>query len=520
MYLHNKPAQRRGYVFLAVLLGSLAGCRDSTSPADERGEPGISIVAGANVTDTVRAPLPLALRVVVRDDDGRVMPGVVVRFSAVPAVHPNGFAEPSLFVGALNAPAASTVMADTTSADGVALARIELGRVAGPGAVAITVPEAGLQDTARYTITPGEPVKVVLPAADTAVQAGRSLALGGRTEDRYGNARTDAIVYEVTGTGLALSGTQVSTSVPARGSIIARLDRPGVTRDTTWLSVVPAGIVAVPRGDKLMTVALDGTGQTLIPHTLPMGDYGPEWHPNGQSLLAVLGTWSGPRSLYRVELNGATQHIISPAASGSDDLYIVPGVIRGFSYSPDGGWVYLSGNNCNYNAILYRLPASNPQAIQRLSPAGVDECFELVNHWPSLSPDGSRLAYENQTWNESGYSIRVMTVDTRAVTQIATGGRHPRWSPAGDLIAYWASGQVWVVRPDGSGARAVSPAGRTYVPGVQWSPDGKWILARFERPAGWVGTTLALLDVSTGLELPLPWTTNYVAGLPAWRPGS
>jgi Tol biopolymer transport system component len=219
-----------------------------------------------------------------------------------------------------------------------------------------------------------------------------------------------------------------------------------------------------------------------------------------------------------VELGGATQQVIAQNASSAGGKS-VPGAIRGFTYSPDAQWVYLSGGNCNYNAILYRLPVANPQALERLSPTGMDECFELVNHWPSLSPDGARLAYENQTWNQSGYSVRVMTISTKAITEIVAGGQRPRWSPAGDLIAYWADKQIRVVRPDGTGARVVSPAGYAYVPGVQWSPDGKWILARFEPRQGWAGTTVALLNVGTGLEIPLTWTTSYNGvALPAWKP--
>ncbi|MBW3571622.1 MAG: hypothetical protein KY467_10990 [Gemmatimonadetes bacterium] len=512
-------AHRWAHLPLILLLTTpVAGCSgDSTGPGNEPGhEPGINIVAGANVTDTVSASLPLALRVVVRDAAGRILPGVVVRFSSVPIVRAGGTTVPSVLVGDVSAAGASTFFADTTSADGVALARIVMGRAAGAGAVSIEVPEAGLQDTARYTITPGGAAKIVLPVVDTTIQVGRTMPLSGRVEDRYGNVRADTIIYEVAGTGLTITGGQVSAGAPARAAVVGRVDRSSLAPDTTWVSVVPAAMIAARRGDKLVTAALDGTGLIGIPHIHEAGDYGPEWHPNGQSLLAVLGDAFG--SLYSVELGGATQQVIAPTMSSAGGRS-VPGVIRGFIYSPDAQWVYLSGNSCNYTAILYRLPVANPPAIERLSPTGADECFELVNHWPSLSPDGARLAFENQTWNQSGYSIRVMTIATRAVTQLVAGGQRPRWSPTGDLIAYWADKQIWVVRPDGTGARVVSPPGRAYVPGAQWSPDGQWILARFEPRREWAGTTVALLNVSTGLEIPLPWTTGYGAiTLPVWRP--
>jgi Tol biopolymer transport system component len=505
-------------LFRLVLLASIvAGCGDSTGSGEPR-EPGIHVVAGANVTDTAGAPLPQALRVVVRDSAGRAARGVVVRFSSVPIPRGGTFLDRSVLVGGVGTEQAAAFLADTTSDDGVALARVVLGETAGAGGVAIEVPEYGFRDTARYQITPGAAAAIVLPVADTTLQVGRTMPVSGRVTDRFGNGRTEAVTFEVAGAGLTLANGQVGASAPARGAVVGRLGGSAVAPDTTWVSVVPAATIATRRGRRLVTGALDGANLTEIPHTLEATDFGPEWHPNGQSLLAVLGPFTGPHSLFRVELGGATQPVITPTAT-RDGFRSVPGAISGFTYSPDGQWVFLSGGNCNYNAILYRLPVANPQAVERLSPAGTDECFELVNHWPSPSPDGGRVVFENQTGNRTGYSVRVLTVATRAVTQIVAGGRHPRWSPGGDLIAYWADGRIWVVRPDGTGARAVSPAGHAYVPGAQWSPDGKWILARFEPRQGWAGTTTALLDVGTGLEIPLPWTTGYGDGLPAWKPG-
>lgn len=211
-------------------------------------------------------------------------------------------------------------------------------------------------------------------------------------------------------------------------------------------------------------------------------------------------------------MGGAIHRAIEPTAPSTGYLYSA-------AYSPDAQWMYLASGTCNYASILYRVPVANPVTVERLSPAGPNECFELVNHWPSLSPDGARLTYENQTWNKQGYSVRVMEIATRAITEIVVAGQRPRWSPAGDLIAYWANNQIWVVKPDGTEARVVSPPGRSYSPGVQWSPDGRWMLARFEPTPGWAGTTVALLNVSTGSEIPLAWTSGYGGiGLPAWKP--
>jgi hypothetical protein len=517
----SRRAQRLArYPLFVLIAGIVASCHgETTGPGGgTNGPPGVNIVAGANVTDTVDAAPPLALRVVVRDDDGHVVRGAVVRFSSVLISRPGQYVVPSVLLGDLSSQGVSSFVAETTSAEGVALARIVMGNAAGAAGVVVSVPLLGAQDTAHFTVTPGAAVKVVLPIADTTIQVTRSLPLKGRVEDRHANPRADAVTYETSGTGLTVAGGQVSAAAPARAAVIGRVAGAGIAPDTTWVSVVPAATIAAPRAGKLMIASLDGTGVTAVPHTLEIAGPGPEWHPDGQSLLALLGTFGSGSSLYRVLPSGATQLVTGQAAAQADG-HAVPGGMTDYAYSPDGQWVYVSGGVCNYAAILYRFPVTNPAGIERLSGYGLDECFELVNHWPSPSPDGARLAYENQTWNQSGYSVRVMDLATKQVTQLVAGGQRPRWAPAGDLIAYWLDKQIWVVRPDGTGVRVVSPPGHSYVPGVQWSPDGQWILARFEPSQGWAGTTVALLNVATGLEIPLTWTTGYGGvGLPSWKP--
>lgn len=512
---HWRADRYAGPAVPALLLASLTvACGDrATGPGTEPAE-GIKVAAGASVKDTVDAPLPLALRVLVRDANGRAMPGVVVRFNSVPISRPGGYAVPGVLVGGLAAPGASSFLAETTSAQGIAFARIVMGRVAGNAAVAITVPQVGVSDTARFTVMPGAPVRLVMPIADSAIAIGNAVPLAGRVEDRYGNPRPDTIAYEQLGSGLTIADGRVSATAPARAAVIGRLDRSNIAPDTTWLSVVPVATVAVRKGTRLVTAKLDGSGLAEIPHQLEATDYGPVWHPNGQSLLAVLGTYSITYSLYRVDLAGKLDRLLTPTSVSAVFPY-VPGTLRGLDYSPDGNFVFLSGNNCNSNAILYRFPAASPTSLERLSPVTQNDCFEVGQQWPSPSPDGLRVVFENFLRNGPvTFAVAIMTVATKAVTQLVAGQR-PSWSPKGDLIAYHADRQIWVIRPDGTGAQMISPIGRSYLQGVQWSPDGQWLLARFQKtPYG--GTTAALLNVSSRQEIPLPWANDL--SLPVWKP--
>jgi Tol biopolymer transport system component len=88
----------------------------------------------------------------------------------------------------------------------------------------------------------------------------------------------------------------------------------------------------------------------------------------------------------------------------------------------------------------------------------------------------------------------------------------PRWAPVGDTIAYLAGvgpGEIWLVHASDAGARRVSPPGRLYDPGIDWSPDGRWVIAR--GPNG-----LELVEVATGRVVALADVPRGLAQ-PAWK---
>jgi Tol biopolymer transport system component len=127
---------------------------------------------------------------------------------------------------------------------------------------------------------------------------------------------------------------------------------------------------------------------------------------------------------------------------------------------------------------------------------------------------------------EIGDSIQLLDVATRAVRPIRIAGQRPRWSPAGDQLAFIKAQSIWVVRPDGAGLRRITMSGRQYLTGQTWSPDGRWLRAQTTTGAfatsDWVAV---IINVATGVELPLAFTYGWsgdftVPAAPVWRPGS
>ncbi len=81
------------------------------------------------------------------------------------------------------------------------------------------------------------------------------------------------------------------------------------------------------------------------------------------------------------------------------------------------------------------------------------------------------------------------------------------------MTASAAPAQGWIF------GRAVTPANRQYVPGISWTRDGLWLVARFRAQSGNSSETTVLVNVASGLELPLAYfafPNSY--SLPDFRP--
>jgi Tol biopolymer transport system component len=133
-----------------------------------------------------------------------------------------------------------------------------------------------------------------------------------------------------------------------------------------------------------------------------------------------------------------------------------------------------------------------------------------------LSPDGSSLLY--------GSAEEGNPVDTLYVVPVLGGpsrrlalARDAAFSPDGSSVAYMTyEGELWTIRPDGSGARRLVPVGgknNNYVFALAWSPDGCSII--FQRDS-------LLWEVSTdgsSLHQVLPgWGLQGVQRTGRWSP--
>ena len=477
-------------VYAALGFVVIAAC-GGDGPTGGGGRPSVAVIAGAGVTDTIGATLRQALVVQVRGTGGDVATGAVVRFTSVPPADTLRRYEAAVLTGRLDQAFYNTFSSDSADHDGRAKALVKLGTVAGTAKVVISVPEYGLEDTARFTVLPGNPGRVVLAVRDTTVIQGAAYNLGAHVVDRSGNARpSDIVTYEILpANGAPLFGVDASGRVTAlsvgRGAVRARA---GERTDTALASVVPSGTAVVnrnlPAGRTIATVSFDGSNFKPLA-TSPDQSLFPHWSPDGTRIAFYEGDPNSNASLSIVDMTGARRQLIAPPMNPSSSYP---------RFSADG-WVYFTGLRAQWSgSAVFRIrPDGTGLVSVGTPPDGINPLR------PSPSPDGSTVVFE------SNGVLGVQDVSSGAITMLGVAGRMPVFSPDGARIAYiGAANGLFVSDRNGANPQLVSSS-LTFdeIAGVDWTSDGQWLLGR-------AGPLWRLINLNDGRQIPLTWSSQDI----------
>jgi WD40-like Beta Propeller Repeat len=484
----TKSPRSSALALLALLVAGAVGCGSDSSTGPHSN--GLTIVAGGGQSDTVLSVLPqsLIIQLVEAGGDG----GHVVQFSSI-AVPSESFLDYA-YVKRLDTQVAGTFAVDTTTETGRADIQVVLGQTAGPAPIVVSVPDFGIVDTVTFTATPGRAWGISVSPKDTTVAVNGTATLRGGAVDRYGNVRTDPVVFSALSGPATVSGATVTGTGIGPASVLVTSN--GLS-DTAFVGVVPAGVLAAGSSAGLRIFNLDGSGMQVVSVETGIGNV--RWAPSG-TRLAFDQTSGGQDD------GGSTLYTMTPSGTISP-VDVSPGFRDQWpQWSRDGSTIYYSKIG-GAGSSMWHVTSSgtSDDSVPNQNPN-----FDI---FPSPSPDGSKLAYVADLSSTS--DLRILTVSTGAVTDLHLVAWAPVWAPTGQTIAYINqlnySGQIALVNADGTGQRLLSTA--IYQQDFDWSPDGQYIIAQNVNTG-----QFDLIIVATGVTLPLPYTVGFYS--PTWNPTS
>lgn len=210
-----------------------------------------------------------------------------------------------------------------------------------------------------------------------------------------------------------------------------------------------------PQGDR---IAFNNAGLLQVLHlsdgrVLPLGTGASNmaWSPDGMRLAYVRSSDAAVRIV---------------GAFGGDDVAIPGAFAAGFlgiAWSPDGR--RLAFDRMREGARVLAIVNVDGTDLHPFDPwdAATREVLLSAGE-PSWSPDGKRLVFGGLTHDGFGQlrsNLWVANVATGAARRITFAGQpardeRPSWSPGGGYISFLRFGDVWVVRPDGTGLRQLT----------------------------------------------------------------
>ena len=220
----------------------------------------------------------------------------------------------------------------------------------------------------------------------------------------------------------------------------------------------------------LFVVRPDGTGLRRLTHD--GGSGAARWSPDGTKIVfARYDERTQTSDLFVMDADGSeiTRLSDTPELSESSS-----------SWSPDGSRIAFEAHPAGARPSQIYVMNADGGNVVRLSYTAGDAAS------PDWSPDGSQLVFHlsppPSPDGPAGSAIWVMDADggnaRRIVGDGASGNYEPRWSPDGDAIVFTHDRDVYIVRPDGTGLKNLTPEEGTdvYDRDPAWSSDGERIV--------------------------------------------
>jgi TolB protein len=243
----------------------------------------------------------------------------------------------------------------------------------------------------------------------------------------------------------------------------------------------------------IFSIRPDGTGERQITHPgRKVLDNNPDVSPNGRWIV-FHRTWHGrgddPGAVFRIRKDGThAENLTDDSCRRRDDCL----ADRDPSYSPGGGRIAFGrvfhSETRDFEIDLFVMHANGTHRRQITSPGPFFEDYD-----PSWSPDGSRLVFFRWDPNRGSHALFTVEPDGSDLTRITSWHLDPAqgvdWSPNGRWILFSAkpegqSGNLRMIRPNGTGLRLITGATKADWLKPCFSPDGTRIASARSLGAG------------------------------------
>jgi hypothetical protein len=210
-------------------------------------------------------------------------------------------------------------------------------------------------------------------------------------------------------------------------------------------------------------VGLNGAAVQQI-RGIPADSYGADLSPSGTEVAFVTIVNGGHAQIATIGVDGAGYRVITHERYGAE----YP------RWSPDGRKIAYVSLGSSDNHDIYVMNADGSDRTRLTTSPAYDDA-------PDWAPNGKTIVYQSGSDTTLDYD----SADEEIWTVPASGGTpvrlthdnrpqiQPSWSPNGHWIAFGDSGDIAVMRADGSGMHTLTSSGSgadDYM--VRWSPDG------------------------------------------------
>ncbi len=272
-------------------------------------------------------------------------------------------------------------------------------------------------------------------------------------------------------------------------------------------SEVPAGTIVFRRflDDQqqqaaLFTMSTDGKNERQI--TKPP-DYSidsfPDFSPDGKQIAFHREFTDRPYEVHMVNADGSDEHQVDqggPPVGKADALSEASEP----AWSPDGktlafSWAFgkleqLRGEEWIEVGGIGTMSVDGSKAKQVTQAKHPTSSEDRTVTW---SPDGRQIAFTRLNKTASPLDATAVFVanadgtDAKRVTPWELAGQEPAWSPDGTLISFRSEptdeefiGEIYTVKPDGSGLAQLTKAKGKQVFSMSFSPDSTWVVFGME----------------------------------------